>query len=104
MLAIVYFTQHFKNYLLGQHFLIIMIHKALVWIYSFKEPDGIAAIQKLGQVNFAIKHRTGTKTPNANCLLCINTEYDEQTAFIFAIAPDALQNRLILTMVYEVSS
>ena len=48
LFAIVHFTQHIKNYLLGQHFLIIMDQRALVWIYSFE--DGIVArwIEKLG--------------------------------------------------------
>ena len=30
LFAIVHFTQHFKNYLFGQHFLIITDHRALV--------------------------------------------------------------------------
>ena len=43
LFANVHFTQHFKNYLLGQHFLIIKDLRALVWIYSFKEPDGMVS-------------------------------------------------------------
>ena len=64
LFVIVHFTQHFKNYLLGQHFLIITDHRALVWIYSFEEPDGMVArwIEKLRQFNFDIKHRTAKKS------------------------------------------
>ena len=40
LIAIVHFTHYFKNYLLGQHYLIITNHRALVRIYSFKEPYG----------------------------------------------------------------
>ena len=80
-----------SNYLLGQHFLIITDHRALVWIYSFEEPDCVVArlIEKLGQYNFEIKHRAGKKIPHADCLSRINTEDDEQTAFVNAIAIDA---------------
>ena len=69
LFAIVYFAPHFKNYLLGQHFLIITDHGVFFWIYMFKEPDGIVArrIEKLGQINFAIKHRAGKKIPPADC-------------------------------------
>ena len=90
LFAIVHFTHYFKNYLLGQHFLIRTDHRTLVWIYSFKEPDGMVArwIEKLGQFNFDIKHRARKKIPHADCLLRINTEDEEQTAFVNAIALD----------------
>ena len=55
--AIVHFNQHFKKYLLGQHFLIITDQRALVRIDSFKQPDAMIArwIEKLGQFNFDIR-------------------------------------------------
>ena len=43
LFAIVYFTQHFRNYLLGQKILIVTDHTALKWLYSFKEPDRLLA-------------------------------------------------------------
>ena len=43
LFAIVHFTLYFKNKLLGRHFLIITDNRALVWIYSFKEPDDMVA-------------------------------------------------------------
>ena len=69
-MAIVWSTQHFRNYLLGQKFLIITNHRALTWLYSFKEPDGLLArrIEKRGQFDFEIKHEAGKKTPHADCL------------------------------------
>ena len=92
--AIVYFYHLFKNYLLGQHFLIMTDHRALVWIYSFRERDGMFArwIEKLGQFNFDIKHIAGKIIPHADCLSRKNTEDDEQTAFVNIIAIDAEQD------------
>ena len=94
LFAIVHLTHYFKNYLLGQQFLIITDHRALVWIYSFKEPDGMVArwIEKLGQFNFDIKYRAGKKIPHADCLSRINTEVEEQTAFVNAIALNVEQD------------
>ena len=61
--AIVYFTEHFRNYLLAQKFQIVTDHKALTGLYSFKEPDVLLArwIEKLGQFDFEIKHEVGKK-------------------------------------------
>ena len=61
LFAIVYFTHHFRNYLQGQKFLIVADHRALTWLYSFKEPDGLLAQwrEKLGQFDFEIKHEAG---------------------------------------------
>ena len=41
--AVVFFTNYFKEYLLGQKFRIVTDHRALVWLYSFKDPDGLVA-------------------------------------------------------------
>ena len=66
-----------------------------MWIYSFNEPDGMVArwIEKFGQFNFDIKHRAGKKIkPHADCLSRINTEDEEQTSFVNAIALDVEQD------------
>ena len=34
LFAIVYFTSHFKNYLLGRKFTVVTDHRALTWLYS----------------------------------------------------------------------
>ena len=59
LIAVVHFRQHFKNYLLGQHFLIITDHRAFVLIHSFKKPDGMVArwIEKLLQTVSRAKHK-----------------------------------------------
>ena len=68
--AVVYFTGYFKHYLLGQNFRIITDHRALVWLYSFKDPDGIVArwIEKLSQYSFTIEHKAGKGIPHADGL------------------------------------
>ena len=45
-------------------------HRALVWLFSFKEPDGLVArwIEKLGLFDFEIKHRPGTQISHADAL------------------------------------
>ena len=49
-------------------------------------------IEKLGQFNFDIKLRARKKIPQADCLSRINTEDEEQTAFVNAIALDVDQD------------
>ena len=70
LFAIVYFTQHFRNFLLGQKLIIVTDHRALTWLYSFKEPDGLLAIwiEKLGQFDIKIKHEARKKVPHTDCL------------------------------------
>ena len=70
LFAIVYFTQHFRNYLLGQKLLIVTDHRAPTWLYSFRESDGLLArwIEKLGQFDFEIKHEAEKKITHADCL------------------------------------
>ena len=68
--SIVDFTQHFRNYLLGQKILIVTNHRALTWLYSFKEPDGLLArwIEKLGKFDFEIKLKARKEILHHYCL------------------------------------
>ena len=43
LLAIVTFTRHFTNYLLGRKFKIVTDHRALQWLNNFKDPDELTA-------------------------------------------------------------
>ena len=83
-----------KIILLCQHFSIITDLRALVWIYSFKEPDGVVArqIEKLGYFNFDINYRAGRKIPHAECVSRINTEDYEKNSFFNANLMDAEQS------------
>ena len=68
--AVVFFTAYFKEFLLGQKFKIITDHRALVWLYSFKDPDAIVArwLEKLSMFNFEIIHRPGKTITHADAL------------------------------------
>ena len=90
ILAMVHFTQHFRNNLLCQHFLIITGSPGS----CFKEPDGMVArwLEKRGQFNSEVKHRAGERIPSDDCLSRINTEDDEKTAFVNAITMDIEQD------------
>eukprot|EP00117_Sycon_ciliatum_P009189 scpid21588/ scgid11586/ Retrovirus-related Pol polyprotein from transposon 412; Protease; Reverse transcriptase; Endonuclease len=74
LLAIVEFAGHFKHYLLGQKFILRTDHKPLVWLSSFKTPEGIVArwIEKLSPFHYEIKHRPGTQHANADGLSRVN--------------------------------
>ena len=87
LLAVVYFVQHFRHYLLGRDFVIRTDHSALRWVMSFKDPrDQMARwLEVLSQYRFKIVHRDGKKHRNADSLSrvpCDPTEcscYDGQT-------------------------
>lgn len=70
MLAVVFFTKHFKHYLLGRHFRVRTDHGSLRWLSRFKEPDGQVQrwLEQLSQFDFDIIHRPGTKHRNADFL------------------------------------
>ena len=70
LLALVYFMQYFKCYLLGKPFTVRTDHAALKWIQSFKEPEGQIArwIEQLQQYEFSTQHRSGKVHLNADGL------------------------------------
>ena len=70
LLAIVYFLQYFRQYLLGRRFIVLIDYKALTWLFSFKEPSGKIArwIEILGPFNFSIKYRPGKQQGHCDAL------------------------------------
>ena len=68
LLAIVWFTEHFKHYLLGQKFLLHTDHGSLRWLFGFKEPEGQMArwLERLSRFDFDIQHRPGYKHGNSD--------------------------------------
>ena len=70
LLALVYFMQYFKCYLLGKPFTVRTDHAALKWIQSFMEPEGQIArwIEQLQQYEFSTHHRSGKVHLNADGL------------------------------------
>lgn len=63
LLAVVYFVQHFRQYLVARKFLVRSDHQALVWLFSLKEPSGKIArwIEILAPYDFTIEYRPGKK-------------------------------------------
>ncbi|CAI5671880.1 unnamed protein product [Oreochromis niloticus] len=57
LLAVVDFTSHFRQYLLGQPFKVHTDHSSLRWLTKMKEPEG--QFEKLAEYNFEIIHRPG---------------------------------------------
>ncbi|KAK3085654.1 hypothetical protein FSP39_006729 [Pinctada imbricata] len=43
LLAVRYFVDYFRQYLLGRHFLVRTDHQALVWLFHLKDPKGRVA-------------------------------------------------------------
>ena len=70
LLAVVYFTQYFKHFLLGRPFTIRTDHASLKWLKSFKEPEGQLArwMEIIGGYDFHIEHRPGKEHGNADAL------------------------------------
>ena len=59
--AVVHFCESFRHYLLGSKFTLRTDHAALVWLASFKSPDGMPArwIERLSIFTYEIVHRPG---------------------------------------------
>lgn len=76
MLAVVYFVQHFKHYLLGRELLLKTDHGSLVWLHKFREPDAKIArcLQRLGPYIFKIEHRAEKRHGNADALSRVSCE------------------------------
>ena len=70
LLAVVYGLRQYRQYLLGRHFLIRTDHAALQWLQRVPEPIGQQArwLDLLGEYDFVIRHRNGTKHGNADAL------------------------------------
>ncbi|XP_036003984.1 LOW QUALITY PROTEIN: uncharacterized protein LOC118566341 [Fundulus heteroclitus] len=70
LLAIVEFTSHFRQYLLGQPFKVRTDHSSLRWLTKMREPEGQLAqwLEKLAEYDFEIIHRPGRQHTNADGL------------------------------------
>ena len=67
LLAIVTFTRHFRDYLLGRKF---TIYRALQWLQNFKDPDRMTArwLEKLAAFDYTFLHKPGTSIGYADGL------------------------------------
>ena len=70
LLAIVEAIKHFHHYVYGARFTVRTDHSALRWLRTLKEPEGQLArwLARLGQYDFEVAYRPGTKHANADGL------------------------------------
>ena len=70
LLAVRYFIEYFRQYLLGRKFVVRSDHQALVWLFKLKEPRGKIArwIEILSHYNFSIEYRPGRKQAHCDAL------------------------------------
>ena len=70
LLALVYFVDNYRHYLIGRKFLIRTDHGALKWLMEFKDPEGQIArwIQRMSIYQFNIIHRPGSQHGNSDAL------------------------------------
>ena len=70
LLAVRFFIEYFRQYLLGRRFVVRTDHQALIWLFKLKEPRGKIArwIEILSQYDFAIEYRAGRKQAHCDAL------------------------------------
>ncbi|KAL0202037.1 hypothetical protein M9458_000055, partial [Cirrhinus mrigala] len=70
LLAVVEFTTHFRQYLLGRSFTVRTDHSSLQWLIRMREPEGQLArwLEKVGEYDFKVVHRPGHCHENADVL------------------------------------
>ena len=70
LLALVYFMQYFRCYLLYTKFIVRTDHAALQSIQGFKNPVGRLTrwLKKLQEFNFKSMHRKGSEHQNADAI------------------------------------
>ena len=68
LLALRYFIEYFRQYLLGRKFKVRTDHQALVWLFSFKEPKSRIArwLEVLSSYDFEVEYRPESKHRNAD--------------------------------------
>ncbi|CAC5416352.1 Transposon Ty3-G Gag-Pol polyprotein,Transposon Ty3-I Gag-Pol polyprotein,Retrovirus-related Pol polyprotein from transposon 297,Retrovirus-related Pol polyprotein from transposon 17.6 [Mytilus coruscus] len=70
LLAVRYFIEYYRQYLLGRKFCVRTDHQALIWLFSMKEPKGRIArwLEILSSFDFYIEYRPGSKHGNPDAL------------------------------------
>ena len=70
LLAIRYFLEYFRHYLLGRNFVVRSDHEALKYLFSLKCPKGRVArwLEILSEYSFSVEFRKGSSHSNADSL------------------------------------
>ena len=68
LLAVIFFLQYYKYYLLHRPFLLRTDNRALTWIRSLESPTGMILrwLEILASFDFTVRHRKGTLHGNAD--------------------------------------
>ena len=70
LLAVIFFLQYYKYYLLHRPFVLRTDNRALTWICSLESPTGMILrwLEILASFDFTVKHQKGTLHGNADAL------------------------------------
>ncbi|PAA46205.1 hypothetical protein BOX15_Mlig001265g10 [Macrostomum lignano] len=70
LLAVVFFVQKFRYYLMGREFLVRTDHSSLKWLHSLRDVEGQLArwLELLAPYRYRIEHRPGVKHQHADAL------------------------------------
>lgn len=70
LLAVRFFIEYFRQYLLGRRFVVRTNHQSLIWLFRLREPKGKIArwIEILSHYDFAIEYRPGSKQGHCDAL------------------------------------
>ena len=70
LLAVVKFTRHFRQFLIGRPFVCRSDHQSLLWLHNFKHGNSQLArwLEELSQYEMILRHRPGRKHANADAL------------------------------------
>ena len=70
LLAVRFFIEYYRQYLLGRRFTVRTDHQALIWLFSLKEPRGKIArwIEILSHYDFSVEYRPGKKQAHCDAL------------------------------------
>ena len=68
LLAVRYFTEFYRIYLLGKKFVVRTDHQAIKWLFSLKNPRNRIArwLESFAEYDFEVEHRAGVKHLNAD--------------------------------------
>ena len=70
LLAIRYFMEYYRQYLLGQPFLVRSDHQTLRWLFSLRNPKDriVRWLETMSAFDFTIEYRPGPKHGNADAM------------------------------------
>lgn len=89
LLAVVFYINQFRSYILGREFVVRTDHSALQWLRRTPEAIGQQArwLEKLEEYTFKVEHRPGRKHGNADALSrkpCRQCGFDDEPQSSFA--------------------